>query len=65
MVSSLVSLLITVLVVGLLCYLIFWAMNYLGASEPFRKVVTVIVVVLVSLWLLSHAVDIGRIHIIH
>jgi len=48
-----ISLLITMLVFGLICYLIFWVMGYLGVPEPIRKVVTVIVVVIAVLWLLQ------------
>jgi len=42
--GSLVDLLVIILVYGLLAYLIFWAMGYLGVQEPVRKVVTVVVV---------------------
>ena len=41
------------IVLALICYLLFWAMGYLGVPEPIRKVVTVIIVVLVVVWLLS------------
>lgn len=51
---SLVSLLIFVLVAGLVIYLIFWAMNYLGMPDPIKKVVTVIVVIIAVVWLLSN-----------
>jgi len=48
-----ISLLITMLVFGLICYLIFWVMGYLAVPDPIRKVVTVIVVVVAVLWLLQ------------
>ncbi len=48
-----ISLLITALVFGLICYLIFWVMGYLAVPDPIRKVVTVIVVVVAVLWLLQ------------
>ena len=51
---SLISLLIFVLVAGLIIYLIFWAMSYLGLPEPIRKVVVVIVVLIAVVWLLSN-----------
>lgn len=57
--ETLVSLLIFVLVFGLIAYLIFWAMGYLGVPEPIRKVVTVIVVVVGILLLLSHLPGVG------
>jgi hypothetical protein len=43
------SLLVSLLVFALVCYLIFWILGYLGAPEPIRKVVTVIVVVIAVL----------------
>jgi hypothetical protein len=49
-----ISLLVTVLVFALVCYLIFWIMGFLGAPEPIRKVVTVIVVVIAAIWLISN-----------
>lgn len=49
-----VSLLISALVFALVCYLIFWAMTYLGVPEPIRKVVTVIVVIIACVWLLGN-----------
>lgn len=57
-----ISLLITALVFALICYLIFWAMGYLGAPEPIRKVVTVIVVVIACIWLLSNFLPLVGIH---
>jgi len=55
----LISLLIFVLVFGLVAYLIFWAMGYLGAPEPIRKVVTVIVVIIGILMLLGYLPSFG------
>lgn len=49
-----ISLLITLVVFALICYLIFWAMGYLGVPEPIRKVVTVIVVLIAVIWLLTN-----------
>jgi len=49
-----ISLLITVVVFALICYLIFWAMGYLGVPEPIRKVVTVVVVLIAVVWILSN-----------
>ena len=51
---SLVSLLITLVVFGLVCYLAFWVMGYLNVPEPIRKVVTVIIVLLVVIWILNY-----------
>ena len=49
----LVSLLITVAVFGLVSYVIFWLLGYLGAPEPIRKVVVVIVVLIALIWILG------------
>ena len=51
---SLVSLLIFVLVAGLIIYLIFWAMSYLGMPEPIRKVIVVIIVIIAIVWLMGN-----------
>lgn len=49
-----VSLLITVVVFGLVCYLVFWFLNYLKVPEPIIKVVTVLVVLLAAIWILNN-----------
>ena len=49
-----IALLIWVLVFGLICYLIFWGMGYLGMPEPIRKVVTVIIVIIAILYLVGY-----------
>jgi len=56
------SLLVTLVVFALICYLIFWAMGYLGAPEPIRKVVTVIVVLIAVIWLLTNFLPIAGGH---
>lgn len=48
-----VGLLITLVVFALVCYLIFWAMGYLGVPEPIRKVVTVVIVLIACIWILN------------
>ena len=48
-----IGLLISVLVVALICYLVFWVLTYLGAPEPVRKVAVVVMVVLAVVYLLS------------
>jgi hypothetical protein len=55
------SLLVSLLVFALVCYLIFWILGYLGAPEPIRKVVTVIVVVIAVIWLLTNFVPLATI----
>lgn len=54
-----ISLLLSLLVVGLICYLIVWVMNRLGVPDPIRTIVTVIMVVVVALWLISLLIPLG------
>jgi hypothetical protein len=49
-----IELLITFAIFALVCYVIFWAMGYLGVPEPIRKVVTVIIVLIAVIWLLTN-----------
>jgi len=49
-----ISLLVTALVFGLICYLIFWVLGYLAVPDPIRKVVVVIVVVVAVIWLITN-----------
>jgi hypothetical protein len=49
----LISLLITVAVFALVCYVIFWLIGYLGVPEPIRKVVVVVIVLIAVIWILS------------
>ncbi len=49
-----ISLLITLLIFAVVCYVIFWVMGYLAVPDPIRKVITVIIVVIAVIWLLSN-----------
>lgn len=49
-----ISLLITVVVFALICYILFWVMGYLSVPEPIRKVVVVVVVLIAVIWILSN-----------
>lgn len=51
-IATLVNLLIFILIAGLLCYLIRWAMTYFAAPDPVQKVVWVIVIIVLLLGLL-------------
>ena len=48
-----ISLLITVVVFALICYVLFWLLGYLAVPEPIRKVVVVVVVLIAVIWILS------------
>jgi multisubunit Na+/H+ antiporter MnhB subunit len=49
-----ISLLVTVVIFALICYLIFWVMGYLSVPEPIRKVVVVVVVLIAVIWILTN-----------
>jgi hypothetical protein len=51
-VGALLHVLILALILGVICYILFWAMGALGVPEPIKRVVTVLVVVIVAIWLL-------------
>jgi len=57
------ALLIWVLVFGLICYIIFWGLGYLGAPEPIRKVVTVVVVIIALVYLLGYILPSAGLHL--
>jgi hypothetical protein len=48
----LVNLLIFILIAGLICYLIRWALGYMAVPDPLQKVVWVIVIIVLLLGLL-------------
>lgn len=58
-----VGLLIWVLVFGLVCYLIFWVMGFLGMPEPIRKVVTVVIVIIAILYLIGYIMPAAGLHL--
>lgn len=58
-----IGLLIWVLIFGLICYLIFWVMGYLGMPEPIRKVVTVIIVIIAILYLVGYLMPGAGVHL--
>ena len=48
-----ISILITLVVVGLICWLLLWAVGYIGLPEPFAKVATVIIVLFAVIYLIT------------
>lgn len=52
-IGGLLHLIIIGVVLALICYILFWAMGYLGVPDPIRKVVTVLVVLIAFIWILS------------
>lgn len=51
--GSLVSALITLVVVGLVCYLLWWFIGYVGLPEPFNKIARVLVALVAIVFLIN------------
>ena len=52
-VGGLVPLLIELVVVGLVVYLLWWLIGYIGLPAPFDKVARVIVALVAVIWLIN------------
>lgn len=51
--SALISLLVWIIVIGLVFYLLFWLIGYVGLPAPFDKVACVILAVAAVIFLIS------------
>lgn len=51
--GGLIPLLIELVVVGLVVYLLWWLIGYIGLPAPFDKVARVIVAVVAVIWLIN------------
>jgi hypothetical protein len=51
--STLVHIIIQLMIVGGVCWLLFWLVGYIGLPEPFNKVARVIVAVFAVLFLIN------------
>ena len=51
--QGLLSLLVTLVIVGLICYLLWWFVGYIGLPAPFDKVARVIVALIALIFLLN------------
>lgn len=51
--SALLSLLVTVVIVGLIFWLVWWFVDYVGLPQPFDKVVRVILGLVVLIYLIN------------
>lgn len=51
--SALVSVLITVVIVGLVCWLLWWGIGYIGLPAPFGKVARVIVALIALIFIIN------------
>jgi len=51
--SVLLNALITLVVVGLICWLVWWFISYVGLPEPFAKVARVLVALVALIFLIN------------
>lgn len=51
--GGLLSLLVTLVVVGLICYLLWWFIGYIGLPAPFDKVARVLVALVALIFLIN------------
>lgn len=51
--NSLLSLLITVIAVGLICWLLWWLVTYIGLPAPFDKVARVLIALVAVVFLIN------------
>ena len=51
--GGLLHLLIQIIVVGLVCYLLFWLIGYIGLPAPFDKVARVVIAIVAVIFLLN------------
>ena len=52
-ISGLIGLVITLLILGLLFYVIVWLIDWVGVGEPFNKVIKAVVAIIFVLYLLG------------
>ncbi len=50
---SLIALIVTLVIVGLVFYLLWWLVGYIGLPEPFNKVIQVLIALVAVIYLLS------------
>jgi hypothetical protein len=51
--SALLSLLITIIVVALICYIIFWALGQMTLPQPIRTVIVVLVALILIVFIVQ------------
>ena len=57
--SSLMHILIQVIVIGLVCWLLWWLIGYVGLPEPFNKIARVLIAVVAVLFLVNLVLGLG------
>ena len=58
-VSSLLSLIVTLVIAGLIAYLLWWFVDFVGLPEPFAKVAKVVIALVVMIFLINILLGIG------
>lgn len=53
MASSLISLLITLVIFGLIMWVLWWGLGRIGLPEPFNKIATVVLVLITVIFLIN------------
>ena len=51
--SALVSLLFSLIIIGLIVYILFWALGKIALPEPFNKIATVVIVLFAAYFLIT------------
>ena len=51
--AGLLPLLIKIVIVGLIAYVLFWALGKIGLPEPFNKIALVILVLVVAIYIIT------------
>jgi hypothetical protein len=57
--TTLLSLLVTIVIAGLIFWLIWWFIGYVGVPEPFNKVIRVILGLAVLIFLINILMTLG------
>ncbi len=61
--SGLLSLLVTLIIVGLIAWLCWWFIDYVGLPEPFNKVCRVIIALVVLIYLINILLGLSGTHL--
>ncbi len=57
--SSLIHILIQLIVVGIVCWLLWWLLGYAGLPEPFNKIARILVAVVAVFFLINLVLGLG------
>jgi hypothetical protein len=60
---DLISLLVTILIVGLVVWLLLYIISIIPLPEPFAQVARVLIIVIACIWLIKILLTIGGVHL--